>query len=201
MTRHPMISVAEHKRQWRQKIRARDLGDTTPLNARIKSHALALLAGLPIQDKAIIGAYSPITGEVDCQPILAALPHAMPMGVTTALPVVMAKDAPLRYRAWSVGEPLVAGLFDIPVPGDTSPWVHPTILLIPMVGFDRQGYRLGMGGGFYDRTLALGQPLASALTIGLAFHGLEIKELPLEVHDRPLDWIVTEEGSMSCGTR
>ena len=150
---------------------------------------MALLHQNQVIEQAVIGAYWPIAGEVDCRPLFETLAPLFGL----ALPVAMAADKPLLFREWQPDQPLIKGRYDIPVPDDAAAVVTPNILLIPMVGFDRQGYRLGMGGGFYDRTL----PGLKALTIGLSYQASQVDDLPHEPHDQPLDWIVTEDGAMS----
>ena len=120
-------------------------------------------------------------------------------GWTTALPVVVAKNEPLLFRRWAPGDELVLGRWDIQIPPETAPEVQPDVLLVPMLAFDRKGYRLGYGGGFYDRTLAKLRALKNVMAIGIAYAGQEIDMVPRDDHDQPLDWIMTEKETFKCG--
>ena len=87
------------------------------------------------------------------------------------------------------------------VPPETAPQLEPDILLVPLVAFDPRGYRLGMGGGFYDRTIAALKASKSIVTIGLAYTAQAVDELPVDQFDQCLDWIITEQEAMSMPTR
>ena len=108
------------------------------------------------------------------------------------LPVVTEPGAPLQFRRWTPETAMEAGPWDIPQPA-AGPGVTPATLLVPLVGFDAGGRRLGYGGGFYDRTLAALQP--RPLAIGLGFELSRIDSLAARPHDRPMDVIVTEAGA------
>jgi 5-formyltetrahydrofolate cyclo-ligase len=107
------------------------------------------------------------------------------------LPEVVEKAAPLVFRAWKPGDRLVSGVWNIPVPADGEP-VQPDLLLIPLVGFDSRRYRLGYGGGYYDRTLAILDPRPLTVGIGHAFQYLPT--IHPQPDDIPMDAIVTEQG-------
>ena len=117
-------------------------------------------------------------------------------GARAALPVVDAPGAPLRFREWTPTALLAPDRYGIPTPvaGD---WLVPDLILIPLNGFDAAGYRLGYGGGFFDRTLAALVP--RPLTVGVGFEINRIDSIQPEAHDQRLDWIVTEAGAFSCG--
>ncbi|HUF44987.1 MAG TPA: 5-formyltetrahydrofolate cyclo-ligase, partial [Aestuariivirgaceae bacterium] len=110
------------------------------------------------------------------------------------LPVVVARGQPLVFRAWAPGNPTVAGIWSIPVPLESAPELEPDVLIVPMLAFDGEGYRLGYGGGFYDRTLARLRAIKPVVAVGAAFAGQEVAQVPRGPHDEPLDWIVTEHG-------
>lgn len=137
-----------------------------------------------------IGFYWPLAGEVDLRPLMTALTD---QGVTAALPVIIEPNQPLEFWAWRPGDTLdESGPWGIPVPA-VRQLVDVTALLIPLLGFDDQGHRLGHGGGYYDRTLAKMDPRPE--TVGV---GLEICRLPSifpQAHDIPLDLMVTNENS------
>lgn len=138
-----------------------------------------------------VSGFYPYQAEINVLPLLARL---VSEGWQTALPVVMAKGEPLTFRAWAPGEPTGRGIWDIHIPLETSPELQPDVLLVPMLAFDRRGYRLGYGGGFYDRTLAELRKLKPVTAIGVAYAEQEMDEVPLAPYDEPLDWILTERG-------
>ncbi len=146
---------------------------------------------------AAVSAYVPVASEFDVMP-LAEAAHAG--GHVVGMPVVTARDRPLAFRAWAPGDALEPGAWNIPVPPVTAAAVVPRLLIVPMVAFDSRGYRLGYGGGFYDRTLAaLRGRDPGIVAVGVCYAGLEVDEMPRDDHDQPLDWIVTEEGARSAG--
>ena len=138
---------------------------------------------------AVVAGYWPIGAELDCRPLLQGLDAA---GWGCALPVIDDVSASLRFRRWRVGESLVAGRHGSQEPLAASPEVTPAAILVPMLAFDRAGHRLGQGGGYYDRTLERLRARGPVLAVGLAFAGQEQAAVPVESHDQPLDWVVTE---------
>ncbi len=119
-------------------------------------------------------------------------------GWITALPIVVAKNMPLLFRRWMPGEHLVSGLWDIQIPADTAEEVDPDVLLVPLLAFDRAGYRLGYGGGFYDRTLEKLRCIKPVTAIGLGYAGQEVDSVLRDEHDQKLDWIMTERETIKC---
>ncbi len=140
----------------------------------------------------IIAGYLPIGSEIDCLPLLNMLAAA---GVPLCLPVVTAPDATLTFRRWSPGDPTVTGSFGISEPAAAASEVSPQIVLVPMLAFDRQGHRLGYGGGYYDRTLKVLRTAGDIVAIGVAFAGQLRDKVPVSENDQPLDWILTEVGA------
>jgi 5-formyltetrahydrofolate cyclo-ligase len=162
--------------------------------ARTEPEAGALLARLLLDagivpKGAILSGYWPLEGEMDIRPALAAL-HGL--GHVVGLPIVIAKNAPLVFRRWEPGMALVQGNFRVLTPPPDSPQVRPDMLLVPLLAFDREGYRLGYGGGFYDRTLEKLRGEAQAVGIGIAFAAQEVPEVPRGPSDRRLDFVATE---------
>lgn len=149
----------------------------------IDSGTLDLPKGAPVS------AYWPIGDEVDPRPIMARL---VERGHPVGLPVMMEFGKPLVFRAWQPGQALTQAEFGLREPGRGAGEVVPQLLLVPLLAFDRAGYRLGYGGGFYDRTLALLAP-DGARSVGLAYAGQELPDVPRDENDVPLDWLVTEE--------
>jgi 5,10-methenyltetrahydrofolate synthetase len=153
-------------------------------SARIVAHALAAL-GRPT-----VAAFCwPIRHEPDVRSLLAQWASS---GTRAALPVVVAEDAPLRFREWTPDGGLAADRYGIPTP-IAGAWLTPTLILLPLNGFDGAGYRLGYGGGYFDRTLATLVP--RPLAVGVGFEINRIDSIRPEPHDQRLDWIVTEDGA------
>jgi len=142
-----------------------------------------------------VSAFHQYGSEIDTRPLLGKLAGE---GWTTALPVVVAKNQPLIFRRWLPGEPLEMGTMKISVPLMSSPLVEPDVLLVPLLAFDRHGYRLGYGGGFYDATLALLGARKKIVAIGVAYAGQEVENVPHEPHDMKLDYVMTEQGMIKC---
>jgi len=133
-----------------------------------------------------LAGYWPIRTEIDPRPAMAA--HFGPL----ALPVILGPGLPLVFRRWSPGAAVIEGPYGASVP-ETGDEIVPRVLIVPLLAFDRGGYRLGYGGGFYDRTLEGLRARGPVTAIGFAFAAQEIEEVPIEPTDQPLDLIVTEE--------
>ncbi len=132
-----------------------------------------------------VSLYWPIRGEPDLRPWMHTL-HAR--GMRVALPVVIAHGRPLEFREWQPQARLERGVWKIPYPADGA-LVVPDVAIAPLVGFDRACYRLGYGGGFFDRTLASLEP--RALAIGVGYPETELPTIFPQPFDVPMDWIVT----------
>ena len=133
-----------------------------------------------------LGVYWPFKAEFDPRPLVDWLIAA---GSAVALPVVVDKKGPLEYRSWQPGDPVVDGVWNIPIP-ERRDIVVPQAVLAPLVGFDGQCYRLGYGGGYFDRTLAALAPRPLAIGVGFEFSRLET--IHPQDFDIPMDLIVTE---------
>jgi 5-formyltetrahydrofolate cyclo-ligase len=151
---------------------------------RITAQLQEFLAGRP----GVLGVYWPFRAEFDPRPLIDA---AVASSRVVALPVVIDRKGPLEYRAWKPGEALIAGVWDIPIP-EKREVVSPAMVLAPLVGFDRECYRLGYGGGYFDRTLAFLAPQPLAIGVGFAFQ--QIETIHPQSFDIPMDLIVTEAG-------
>jgi 5,10-methenyltetrahydrofolate synthetase len=136
------------------------------------------------------GVYWPLAGEPDLRAAYAELHHA---GVRLALPVVMERDAPLTFTEWTPGEPMLTDEAGVQVPAQLRFIERPPALLIPCLGFNAEGYRLGYGGGYYDRTLEL-SPRPHTLGIAYSNQKAVFSHAP---HDVPLDVIVTETSNVT----
>ena len=168
VTRRAALSVAEHD----------------ALSARIVAHALAALPA------PVVAAFCwPIKHEPDVRALLADWAKT---GVRTALPVVVAEGQPLAFREWTPETPLAPDRYGIPTP-TAGEWLMPDLILLPLNGFDAAGYRLGYGGGYFDRTLAALAP--RPLAVGVGFEINRVDSIRPEAHDQRLDWIVTENGA------
>lgn len=146
------------------------------LKAVLKAHAGKTLAG-----------YVPMRTEIDCLPAMAA--HSGPIGV----PVITGIGQPLRFRGWTPETRMVPGDFGAMIPEDGD-WVVPSVLVVPMLAFDARGYRLGYGGGFFDRTLEALRARSPVTAIGFGYADQQVDAVPIEPTDQRLDLIVTERG-------
>lgn len=135
-----------------------------------------------------LGVYWPVRGEPDLRVAYAQLAAR---GVQLALPVVVGRDQPLRFAAWTPGDALVKDALGVSIPAAASEGLEPAAVLVPCVGFNARKFRLGYGGGFYDRTLALEpRPIA----VGIAYR-CALVEFDSDPHDIALDQIITEQSS------
>jgi 5-formyltetrahydrofolate cyclo-ligase len=134
----------------------------------------------------VAGFYWPFRGEIDVLPLMHRF--AAEEG-TVALPVVVGRAQPLSFRLWEPGFRMTTGVFGIPYPAE-SRTVLPDTLVVPVVGYDHRCYRLGYGGGYYDRTLAVAEP--RPLSIGIGFRSLRLETIMPQQYDLPMDYIVTE---------
>ena len=136
----------------------------------------------------------PVQNEPDLRPLLAAWMAAQDSGFCALLPVVVAEDAALAFRVWTPETTLIADRYGIPTPA-AGEFVQPEALLLPLNAFDAAGYRIGYGGGYFDRTLAaLREQATRPLAIGVGFELARVDSIDPEAHDQPLDAIVTEAG-------
>ena len=161
----------------RQKAFAADIGNS----ASLLSSVLAGYRGVPI------AGYLPIKTEIDP---LSAMEEASAHSLV-GVPVIQGNSKPLKFSRWEPGCNLKKGPFNVQIPVNSYYFV-PEVLIIPMVGFDRNGGRLGYGGGFYDRTLEYLRSRQATLAIGFAYSEQEFENLPLEPTDQKLDIIITE---------
>lgn len=164
------------------------------MSARGRDDAAKKAAGIFLETVSynasdIIALYWPIREEIDCKPLLLAL---MDAGQTVCLPVVMGDNMPLLFRIWEPDAPLFESGFGTLAPGNLAPEAAPDIVVIPLLGFDGNGTRLGYGRGYYDRTIAAASK--KPRLVGYAFAIQELTEIPRAAHDVPLDFMVTEAG-------
>lgn len=156
------------------------------------------LAAVAVPAGVTVSGFWPLDDEFDPRPLFQAL-HAR--GHQVGLPVVVGRGQPLLFRRWEPGMALVPGNFKVMTPPPDVPEVVPQLLLVPLLAFDRAGYRLGYGGGFYDRTLARLRAAGDALAVGVAFAMQEVPAIPRDDTDQPLDWVVTESEAIAIKRR
>ena len=154
------------------------------LMAQANAHLSAALAPYAGQ---VLAGYMPMRTELDPLPAM----HAHSGQV--CVPVIDAPATPLRFAAYQAGAPMAEGAFGALIPRDVL-FITPQVLIVPLLAFDRRGYRLGYGGGFYDRTLEGLRARGPVLAIGFAFAAQAVDAVPVEATDQPLDLIVTEDG-------
>lgn len=172
----------------REKVGARmalDENTHAAFSRRIEAHLAALLKALPSQ---ILAFCAPVRGEFDARPLISLL---IDRGWRAAMPIVDARDAAMSFRAWTPSSPLGVDRHGIPFPLHGST-VVPTIVLVPLVAFDSHGFRLGYGGGYFDRTLA--ELVPPPLAIGVGFELARVDDIRPQPHDVRLDAVVTEAG-------
>jgi 5-formyltetrahydrofolate cyclo-ligase len=174
------------------RIKARAARAAIPAAARAaagKAAAGHFFASVPLAAGDIVAGYWRIKDELDCQPILVRLMDTLQ---PVCLPVVLGDDQPLSLRLWEPDAPLYEAGFGTLAPSEFAPQVQPDVIIMPLLGFDSTGTRLGYGGGYYDRTLV--HLAKKPRLIGLAFAAQEFPSVPREPHDVPLDMVVTERG-------
>ncbi len=178
--------------RWRKQERERLISErlSIPVEERLKmgravarnlERAMGDVRGLTVS------AYWPFRGETDLRPLMGKVAAR---GARTALPVCIKRAAPMIFRAWTQGDPLERGVWNIPVPTETADIVIPDIVISPVVGFDSANYRLGYGGGYFDRTLA--DLSVKPLVIGVGYACAKMPTICPQPHDIPMDMIVTE---------
>ncbi len=142
---------------------------------------------LAVHSGRALAGYMPMRTEIDPLPAMAA--HQGPVGV----PVIPGAAMPLKFREWTPGSAMQPGEFGALIPAEGA-WLQPQVLIVPLLAYDARGYRLGYGGGFYDRTLAGLRAKGPTLAIGFAFAAQEVAEVPIDATDQKLDFMVTEKG-------
>lgn len=161
-------------------------------SAAIAGHGIAF-AGTPAP--AVVSGFLAIGEEIDPTPLMQRL---IGEGYRICLPVMEGKGKPLVFRAWAPGEPLAETMWGIREPLPEAETLDPDVVLGPLLAFDTTGYRLGYGGGFYDRTLARLRTLKAIVSIGIAFDEQKVDAVPHVDYDERLDWILTPSGPMKC---
>lgn len=178
--------------RWRKVQRERLIAGRMAMEAKLRTELTAAmkeqLSRIVPADGRIVSLYWPIRGEPDLREWMR---ERIELGVRIALPLATALGRPLEFREWRPGAKMARGLWKIPYPVEGAE-VRPDIVIAPLVGFDRQGFRLGYGGGFFDRTLARLAPHPPVIGLGYASTALET--IFPQPHDIGMDWIVTDGG-------
>ncbi|MEE8544722.1 MAG: 5-formyltetrahydrofolate cyclo-ligase [Alphaproteobacteria bacterium] len=192
------MSLWEAKRRLREESteRRRRAGAAAGSGAaeRLADH---FLAAVPLLAGAAVSGYWPMRDEIDPRPLMRRLHES---GHLCGLPVVVARGEALIFRAWSPGLALEVTAFGVSEPPAEAAPVTPDLLLVPLLAVDPGGYRLGYGGGYFDRTLAaLRGAGRRVLAVGLAYGAQEVAELPRTPGDERLDWVVSEREARKIG--
>lgn len=186
-------------------VRAQALAARSSIPAERRAAFAGTLASLGLvtarrwasRPDAVVSVFWPIRDEPDTLPLLSALAEA---GFSAALPVTPKRGAPLRFRAWRIGEPLISGRFGTSEPAAAAADLDPDLLFVPLAAFDRRGFRLGYGAGYYDGALDRLRRLKPVRAVGVGFAVQEVGAVPTEPHDQPLDALVTEHGLLEFET-
>ncbi|MEA2782139.1 MAG: 5-formyltetrahydrofolate cyclo-ligase [Rhodospirillaceae bacterium] len=194
----PPASLVDEKSELRRVAfeRRRELAAREAPAEAGRKIAERVLETIPIPAGTAVSAYWPMGDELDPRPLIERL-HAA--GCSVGLPIIVAKGQPLSFRCWTPDTRFVAGGFRTQVPEPGCPEVVPSLLVVPLLAFDRRGYRLGYGGGFYDRTLAKLRALGPVTAVGFAYAGQEVDVVPRDDYDQPLDWLATERSVVRLG--
>ncbi|HEU4624288.1 MAG TPA: 5-formyltetrahydrofolate cyclo-ligase [Steroidobacteraceae bacterium] len=178
-------------RAWRRQMREALIHERLAMPSHVRraqgeQAKFRLLEQIDLTRYETLGIYFPIRGEIDVRDIAAKHVEA---GGRVGLPVVVTRGAPVEFWSWRPGEPLQRGLWNIPIP-ERRELVIPNVLIVPVVGFDSRAYRLGYGGGYYDRTLAAASP--RPFCIGFGYEAFRLDTIYPQPHDIPMDVVVTD---------
>lgn len=188
-----------------QKSKLRDVAKDQRKNAvlhagseaelRFTENLLKVAEKILVDSDAVVGGYMAMSNELSVSSAMTSLIEHF--GATCALPVVVGKNTPLIFREWTPGMELESGGFNTVHPPESAPECTPNILLVPLLAYDLTGYRVGWGGGFYDRTLdKLKCDGRDVIAIGSAYAGQQMASVVHGELDQPMDWIVTERSAV-----
>jgi 5-formyltetrahydrofolate cyclo-ligase len=189
-------SVDEEKQRLRVAMRAR----RAAIGPAVRARAAAALVAIWRRERPVLAVHAgghavglagfwPLGDEIDARPLLGALHDE---GFQTALPVTPPFAGPLLFRRWAPSTVLVDGPFGTSEPAATEPALEPDVLLVPLLAVDADGFRLGYGGGYYDRTLAALRRRRAVVAIGVGFEAQQVDRVPRDAGDHRLDWLLTE---------
>jgi 5-formyltetrahydrofolate cyclo-ligase len=186
-------------RSRKSELRAAALARRDALSAETRQAAAEAIAArplpVPVRPAAIVAGFSAIRSENNPVPLLRRFAEA---GAMLALPAIVGRGQPLMFRAFRFGEELARGQWGIREPKPDAPEVRPDIVIVPLAAFDRRGYRLGYGAGYYDLTLNALRAEKAITAVGIAFAAQEIGEVPALSHDARLDLVLTEHEVIDC---
>lgn len=188
-----MAGLSEDQ-QWKKRTRLACMNSRTRLPEQVQRKYAERINGylnagiIPALADLVVGFCWPYKSEFDTR---FAIRKIRDRGARAALPIVIGKELPLAFHEWWPGAAMKSGVYDIPVP-DGTPRLDPDVVFVPMNAFDDAGFRLGYGGGFFDRTLAsiVPQPVA----IGIVYEQFRLATIRPNQHDLPMDFIITETG-------
>lgn len=186
---HPKDAARREARARRDAIADRD----RPAASVAVRHRIAELARDGHLPRGAAGGYWPLGSELDARP---ALLHLKQLGHSVGLPVSGPRGTALVFRDWHPEAPMTAGRYGIQEPAAGRAVLRPSLLLVPLLAFDRSGHRLGYGAGYYDRTLDALRAGGAVTAVGVAFAAQEMAAVPVDGHDERLDWIVTERETL-----
>jgi 5-formyltetrahydrofolate cyclo-ligase len=177
----------------KDELRAAALARRGALSDEYRAAAAQMIAAHPfpitVSPGTIVAGYHAIRSEIDPAPLMQALASK---GARLALPVIVARDAPLLFRSWDAADALVRGSLGIMEPSPEAEQLMPDILLVPLAAFDPAGHRIGYGAGHYDRTFAQLGAVKPFTAIGVAFETQLVEAVPMQPHDVALDYVLTE---------
>jgi 5-formyltetrahydrofolate cyclo-ligase len=188
--------IVEQKRALRARVRAWRAG--LEAAAAVQAADAVAAQGLDFlqpERGAIVSGFSSLPDEFRAWPLLRRLHRE---GYRLVLPVMQGKTKPLLFRAWAPGDAMDRRVWGIGEPKPDKPVLEPDILVVPLLAFDRQGWRLGYGGGFYDRTLAALRARKPIVAVGLAYDEQRLDAVPHLDYDQRLDWVLTPSGPIRC---
>jgi 5-formyltetrahydrofolate cyclo-ligase len=190
-----MTSIDEQKaalRKAQAALRQKASAQHDEVTATLVTFANDLITAFDLARGDIVAGFWPIHSELDPRPLLKAMTG---LGMRSALPVTPKSGKPLIFHAWQDGDPVIEGPYGTSEPEASTPVIIPKLVLVPMLAFDNAGYRLGYGGGFYDRTLAkLHDEGQSIHWVGVAYDIQLVNAVPIGDHDARLDGVLTESG-------
>lgn len=178
-------------RSWRVEMRKALIGRRMALpgeerTARGGEAKRRLMASVDLRKFATLGIYWPVRGEFDVRDL--AIEH-LKHGGRVGLPVVVEKSAPVEFWSWRPEVPMSKGIWNIPIPAERE-LLHPDVLIVPLVGWDGERYRLGYGGGYYDRTIAAAA--VRPYRVGIGYEDAHLESIFPQPHDIPMDMIITD---------
>ena len=192
-----IADILEAKKALRARIKTWRAGLSAEVRARaaeaVATQGLDFLAPRP--KGSVVSGFAPLPDEFRVWPLVRRLNGE---GFRLALPVMQGKGKPLVFRAWSPGDAMDSGVWGIAEPRADKAALEPDILIVPLLAFDRRGWRLGYGGGFYDRTLKGLRARRQAVAVGLGHDEQEVDAVPHLDYDQRLDWVLTPSGPLRC---